>query len=196
MAKIIIPEVTENLDLEILDIVDKNNIIIGQETRENIHKNNLLHRSSHIFISYENLVFLQLRSANKRQFPNKWDSSAAGHLMLGEDYYTGAIRELKEELGIGPESTGSSEPILKTIDNKFDIRASEYTGFEFIKIYKLNFNTIPNITLGSAEITTGGWFDYNHINDWLKKHPENFAGCFDLIWQEYLKVNYCNTANY
>ena len=47
-------------------------------------------------------LFLQKRSPWKDKHPNKWDSSAAGHLDAGEDYETAARRELSEELGLSP----------------------------------------------------------------------------------------------
>lgn len=43
---------------------------------------------------------LQRRSASKKSDPNCWDISGAGHIRAGENIIDGAIRELKEELGV------------------------------------------------------------------------------------------------
>ena len=45
-------------------------------------------------------LLLQKRSATKKSHPNCWDISGAGHIRAGESVIEGAIRELKEELGI------------------------------------------------------------------------------------------------
>lgn len=45
-------------------------------------------------------LLLQKRSATKKSHPNFWDISGAGHIRAGETVTEGAIRELKEELGV------------------------------------------------------------------------------------------------
>ena len=45
-------------------------------------------------------ILLQKRNLNKDIQPGKWDTAVGGHLALGEDFETGARRELYEELGI------------------------------------------------------------------------------------------------
>ncbi len=46
---------------------------------------------------------MQKRSATKKSHPNCWDISGAGHIRAGESVIDGAIRELKEELGVEVE---------------------------------------------------------------------------------------------
>lgn len=169
---------------EYLDVVDSNNNVLYPAEKSAVHAQNLLHRASHIIVKYKNTVFLQLRCKSKQQFPNKWDVSCAGHVISGESYYSCATRELKEELGLIVNSHLSQ---LIEIDN---ITASAQTGFEFIKLYLVDYSHLdifPKLILQDTEITTGGWFEIGHITDWLKKHPDDFAGCFDLVWQSYLK---------
>ncbi len=166
---------------EILDIVDINNNIIGQASRLEIHKKNLMHRSAHIFVTHGNYVFLQLRSCHKKQFPNKWDTSAAGHVDSGETYIQAAIRELKEELAIDL----NTDHLSTKLEEVTDIPASKDNGFEFVKIFCINFTNKPEISLAIDEITCGGWFETNHISYWVKKHPEHFAGGFNEIWHNF-----------
>ncbi len=86
---------------EFLDVVDKNNKVIGKERRDIIHSNGLFHRGVNIFVfNSKGLVFLQKRSANKDICPSKWDLSAAETLKVGEKHKQAAVRCLKEELGI------------------------------------------------------------------------------------------------
>ena len=43
-------------------------------------------------------IILQKISKNKKKDAGKWNYSAAGHVLAGEDYPTAALRELEEEL--------------------------------------------------------------------------------------------------
>ena len=86
---------------EKLSIVDKNDNVIGEDTRENIHKKGLLHREIRVWVYNNNLdILFQRRSSNKDTFPNKLDASVGGHVDLGLGYEETAIKELKEETGI------------------------------------------------------------------------------------------------
>lgn len=167
---------------EILDIVDANNNIIGQASRQEVHEKNLMHRAAHVLIAHDGYIFLQLRSHEKKQFPNKWDISAAGHVESGETYIQTAIRELKEELAIDL----NIPHIINNLKEIGDIPASQANGFEFVKIFIINFPQKPDITIALDEITTGGWFKINHISHWIRHHPEQFAGGFDKIWDKFL----------
>lgn len=164
---------------EIIDIVDANNNIIGQASRQEVHEKGLKHRAAHIFVAHQEYIYLQLRSSQKRQFPNKWDISAAGHVDSGETYVETAIREVKEELNIDLNIAN----VISSLKDIGDIPASKDNGYEFIKIFYINFTEIPDIKLAPDEITTGGWFKINDITHWLSRHPEQFAGGFDRIWQ-------------
>tara|TARA_R110000868_G_scaffold91080_2_gene252646 strand:+ start:3801 stop:4322 length:522 start_codon:yes stop_codon:yes gene_type:complete len=167
----------EIIDHEIIDVVDDNNNVINQKSRSEVHKLNLKHRSAHIIvINNLNQIFIQLRSSNKKQFPNKWDISAAGHLDAGESYLKAAKRELLEELGI------------YITENKFqeigNIAASENNGFEFVKIYLVKYS--GDIKLEYSEIETGAWFDINILKKWSDDFPDKFSGGFADILNLYL----------
>lgn len=163
---------------EILDVVDDNNIVIDQKSKNEVHRLNLKHRTSHIFVVNNlNQIFMQLRAKNKKQFPSKWDISAAGHLDSGESYIEGAKRELFEELNI-------DLPFEKFIEIG-SLDAKEENGFEFVKIYKVNYS--GPIKLLYEEVETGAWFDIKILDKWIKDFPENFAGGFKEIFEIYLE---------
>jgi len=84
-----------------LNIVDENENIIGVDSRENIHKNGLLHREIHVwFYTPKDEIIFQLRSKNKDTFPNLLDATVGGHVELGSDYISTALKEMEEETGI------------------------------------------------------------------------------------------------
>ena len=89
--------------MEMLDIYDAAGNCIGQAPRKECHGNPaLLHHTSHVVVFHpeEPALLLQLRRKDKDIQPGKWDTAVGGHLDSGEDYLNGAVRELREELGL------------------------------------------------------------------------------------------------
>lgn len=87
---------------ELLDVLDENGNKTGEvETKEEIYKKGLWHRSVHIWIMNDNQELLvQKRNPFKKTYPNLWAVSSAGHVLAGEDSVESGLRELKEELDI------------------------------------------------------------------------------------------------
>ena len=89
--------------MEMLDIYDAAGNCIGQAPRKECHGNPaLLHHTSHVVVFHpeEPALLLQLRRKDKDIQPGKWDTAVGGHLDSGEDYLAGAVRELREDLGL------------------------------------------------------------------------------------------------
>lgn len=83
------------------DYVDEEDKVLGQATKERIEAEGLICRVSFIVLrNSENRLLLQQRSSNKRFYPLFWSGAAAGHLIAGESYEEGAVRELLEEMTI------------------------------------------------------------------------------------------------
>lgn len=89
-------------DEEVFEVVDTDGNVLGHATRREVHKNpSLLHRVVHVLVFDRNgNLLLQKRSQHKDIAPDRWDTSVGGHVNPGEDIYTAALREMKEELGI------------------------------------------------------------------------------------------------
>ena len=88
---------------ELFDIYDKNGNHIGTAPRRLCHGDpSLLHHTAHVVVIHPETgdILLQKRTLSKDIQPGKWDTAVGGHLALGEDFETGARRELAEELGI------------------------------------------------------------------------------------------------
>ena len=86
---------------EIVQIVDKNNIEIGQCTRAEMRCQKLIHRATYIFVqSSTGDLFIQKRTLTKDIYPGYWDVAAGGVVLAGESYDLSAHRELAEELGV------------------------------------------------------------------------------------------------
>ncbi len=86
--------------MEILDIVDINDNVIGTATRDEVYQKLLGHRIVHVLIfNSKNEMALQLRSRNVSFCPNHWSTAVGGHVQSGENYEEAALREYEEELG-------------------------------------------------------------------------------------------------
>ncbi|MDD4900745.1 MAG: NUDIX domain-containing protein [Patescibacteria group bacterium] len=125
----------------VLNIVNENDEIIGQETREKIHKSGLLHREIHIyFITPNKEIIFQHRAKDKDTFPNLLDATVGGHVEIGDSYEQTAIKETEEETGIKIKANDlifiskvkiySEDKMSKTINNVF--------RFQYAYVYRGN----------------------------------------------------------
>ena len=157
---------------EIFDVVDERDEVTGQSTRGEVHRLGLRHRAVHVLVfNRRGEVFLQKRSLKKDTFPGAWDSSTSGHLDSGEDYDAGAVRELREEIGLRVD-----QPPRRL----FKIAACQDTGQEFVWVYRLESE--GPLELHPEEIETGGWFAPERVTLWMAERPQDFADALLLIW--------------
>ena len=88
---------------EKLKIFDENKNEIGIADRVEVHKKGYWHETFQCWIEEISdgidYIYFQIRSDNKKDFPNLLDITAAGHLLANENVNDG-IREVEEELGI------------------------------------------------------------------------------------------------
>ena len=87
--------------MEIVDIVDKEDKIVGSAPKDDVKPPGLLSRVAFVILLNSNdELFLQQRKATKKTYPLYWSGSAAGHVQSGESYTEAALRETKEEIGV------------------------------------------------------------------------------------------------
>src|ERR1035437_3863166 len=88
----------------LLDIINENDVVIGQDTRENVHKKGLLHREIHVwFITPDGQMIFQHRAKDKDTYPDLLDATVGGHVEPGATYEETAIKEMEEETGLKAE---------------------------------------------------------------------------------------------
>lgn len=140
---------------ELLLTVNGLNNPIKPRFRDDIHANGYWHRTTHIWvINDKQQVLCQKRSLLKDTNPGKWESFFGGHLTPGQDYLEGAIKELKEELGIDLQKDNFHFfQIYKCISDK-----------EFQGIYYIEWNgVIDNLILEKEEIDQVKWFNISEL---------------------------------
>jgi isopentenyl-diphosphate delta-isomerase type 1 len=167
---------------EFLEVVDEGNQVIGVSSRDEIHEKGFRHRSVHIFIfNTKGDLYLQKRSPFKDQYPENWDTSAAGHTDPGESPLEAAQRELWEELGLKVELT-----------EVLEYPACRETGWEFVTLFTAQ--TDDPIHLNLEEATTGDYFTPGQLTQLLADPLQKIAPGFQVLYALW-QVKYYRQAN-
>jgi isopentenyldiphosphate isomerase len=140
---------------EIFDVVDEQDKVIGQASRQEVHSNpSLIHRVVHVLVfNPEGKLFLQKRSPFKDMQPGKWDTSVGGHVDAGESYEQAAIREMSEELGV----QGAKLVLLHTYLHRNPFES------EFVRSYQCYWD--GPFKLDPEEIEEGRFWSLKEIHD-------------------------------
>ena len=154
-----------------INVVDKERNIIGVKSRELVHLDGDWHETFQCwFIEQDEnsfYIYVQKRSANKKDFPLMYDITAAGHLLAGETVEDG-VREIKEELGIEVsideltflQAIPNSITLPNFIDNEISLvylyEVKEPLTFSFIDqeveaIMRLKLNDFEKLVCGEVK---------------------------------------------
>ncbi len=159
---------------EVFDVVDDNDEVLRQETRDVVHLEGLQHRAVHVFVfNKRKELLLQKRSRLKDVHPSVWDSSAAGHLNAGEGYKATAVRELDEEMGI-------TNTELQEVTH---IAPCANTGWEHVRLYLARYDGA--VRFPCSEVESIQWFSMDEICEWLEARPQDFATGFIHCWSAF-----------
>ena len=93
------------MDDELLDVVDRNDKVIGTINRKDyktlVDKKLGYIRFVELFIlNSKGQIYCPIRTGNKTIAPNGYDYGAAGHVSSGDDYSSTLIKETREELNL------------------------------------------------------------------------------------------------
>lgn len=151
--------------IEFLDIVDKDDNIIGTTSKEDIYKKSLGHRICHIIIfNNDGKMVLQKRSSKVSFCPDHWSAAVGGHVQSGETYEQAALREYEEELGVKSE--------LELVGK--DLYCTTNIPYKFLTTFKTSYGGQfnPDIEVVS-EVRSFDMEDIKKmISDGEKFHPE------------------------
>lgn len=148
-----------------MDVVDHNDLVLGQAPRPEIYKQQLCHRIVHVMVfNEEGKVVLQKRSANLSFAPDCWSTSAGGHVQTGENYEEAARREYEEELGV--------VSALELVGKDFYVAGN--SPKKFLGIFKTLHNGPFNYS--PEEVSEVAAFDFAELKQMIaageKFHPE------------------------
>ncbi len=156
---------------ELLDIVNDEDIVTGQERRSTVHELGLQHRGVHVFLfTQDGKMLVQKRSADRAASPSMLDCSVSEHVKAGESYLDAAIRGMQEEMGVDGIEI---KPLVKFKMNygvNDDEISTLYEGivepskvkFDPIEIEQIAYYSINEIKgMLSDESIFCGWFVQN-----------------------------------
>ena len=178
--------------MEYVDIFDKNNNATGEiKEKTRAHEDGNFHRTAHIWIINDKKeLLLQKRSATKKSHPNCWDISGAGHIRAGESIINGAIRELKEELGV--VATEEDFEYIATIKS---IKNPKNMEFQYVYLLKCN-KTIEEYTFEDDEVSEVKYVFYEELEKMVKErteglliHEDEYKKLFEYIRQNIMEEN-------
>ena len=173
---------------EFFDVLDEQGNTTGKiKARSQVHKDGDWHKAVHIWIvNDKDDVLLQKRSPNKDSYPNMWDISSAGHLTAGDDSLSGAIREIKEELGV--DILPSQLALIGTRKSSSKPSAS-FINNEFNDVYLLRLSLdLSKIQLQEEEVSEVKYIpidDFRHMiktrDKTLLRHDDEFEMLFHAL---------------
>lgn len=149
--------------IEFIDVLDEQNNIVRTVTKSEIYRSQLSHRVVHVMLVYGDQIFITKRSNQVRYLPGYYCSSAAGHVQSGESPQEGAIRELKEEIGL-------SGPIVFCEDFAF-VHEFRVQVSLFLKYYDPK---LDQLKLESSEVEQGQFINISEVlaMDQSAFHPQ------------------------
>lgn len=170
--------------MEYIDVFDENNNPIGEvKEKSQAHDDGNLHRTAHVWIiNDKNELLLQKRSASKKSHPNCWDISGAGHVKSGENVIDGAIRELKEELGVV-----AKEQELQYIATIKSTKNPKNMEFQYVYLLRCN-KKIDEYIFEDKEVSEVKYVWYEELEKMVEKeveglliHEEEYKSLFKYI---------------
>lgn len=165
---------------ELLDVVNDNDEVIGQEMRSVVHQQGLQHRGVHVFLFNEQgEMLIQKRSADRANSPSLLDCSVSEHVKAGESYLEAAIRGMKEEMGLeGVEisSRGKIQMEYGTNDNEISqIYEGKLNGslvhFDPVEIAEIQFMSLDDIRTGITQTPERFCYWFVQLMSWYFGHP-------------------------
>ena len=158
---------------EIIDIIDRNNNVIGSASVNTAHEQNLMHRVVGVFVFDANDGDLYFQTDNKY---GKLDIAVGGHVQKGETCEAAAQREMLEEIGL-------KEP-LQCISTFLpeNTRFNHYWSiYETIAPLGWKFKETEEVKkLGKKKILD--------IISLMESNPNLFTGGFKNVMKEFIRV--------
>ena len=118
-------------------------------------------------------ILFQKRSAIVDHNPNKWDSSAGGHINLDESPIEATVRESREEIG------ATVNP-----DKLVFVFSSQSFLYNFIAhIYLYEWTGSNEFSFDDTEVAEVRWVPVTDARDFIKNHVKSNLASLDWYWE-------------
>lgn len=163
---------------EVVAKVDDLDNIVGRCKRAELDLGTLHRECAVLITNPQKLILVQVRADN-----GKLDYSAAGHFGFDEDYLSGAVREVYEELGlvISPEKFNLVSK--HRIASKGTPNNNRFVSlFEVCGEYRL-----AEMKLDPTEVRAVNYYASNELIDMIKYEPGKMTGGFVVSLRMYFE---------
>jgi isopentenyl-diphosphate Delta-isomerase len=162
--------------MENVDIVDLNNQVLVQTSKQEAHEKGLLHRTVIAEVKDKKGNWILVKQSSSRQDAGQFVSPVGGHVTAGETEIDALKREAHEELGI---KDFTFKYIGKAIFNREILNRKENHYFIIYEIYSDN-----KIKL-NHESDSYQKFSVSELKQRLIKNPEIFGAAFHFIIEKF-----------
>lgn len=167
--------------MELIDVIDENNNLTGKtEDKDIVHAKGMYHREISVWIMNKNgEILLQKRAMSKKQHPGKW-SIVAGHIQAGETPLQGAIRETKEEVGIGVLEDELEAIVCKKEKVDFPEVQQYNNYFDYVYFLPVDYK-IEDYTIQIEELSEIRYITIEDFIKELKEESEKYVHGYDKL---------------
>jgi isopentenyldiphosphate isomerase len=152
---------------EMFDVVNDEDVVIGQERRSVVHRTGLLHRGVHVWLfAPDGKVLIQRRTEDRPSEPGALDCSVSEHVKAGEDYASAALRGLKEELGL------ESIDLKRVIKFKMQYGANDN---EISELFQGRLAAGVQVRFDPVEVDSVGFAEMDELHKWLDEGVRPFS---------------------
>ena len=145
---------------EWVDLVDRDNQVVGRALRQEVRQQNLLHRGIAVLVrNSRGQVYVHQRTASKDLFPALYDMFVGGVVGSGEDYLDAARREAHEELGVATDE----------LEFLFDHLYQGPLNYSWVRCYRVTWD--GPIVHQAEEIQWGEWMEESRLGQWIDEVP-------------------------
>jgi len=168
---------------ELLNTVDAAGNITGTATREQIHREGLLHREVDVwFYTPAGEIIFQRRSKTKNTFPGMLSPTVGGHVEIGQDWLTTAIKEISKESGL--ELTGNVLNLVTQFEIDCSDSATGMRNHALQRVYSYCYT--GNVVNLHAEAGKADGFEAWSVEKLIRLEPQQLEQfTFHLIPEHY-----------
>lgn len=158
--------------LEKVDIVDEQDNVLYQTTKQTAHKDGLLHRTVISEVKDSEGRWILVKQSSDRQDAGQYVSPVGGHIRAGETEIQVLQREALEGLGI---KDFDYKFIGKAIYNRYILGRQEN---HYFILYEIFSDQTPQLNHESESYKS---FTKEELKTRLKAYPQEFAAAFRFV---------------
>lgn len=164
--------------MELVDIINEQNEVLYQTSKDEAHQKGLLHRCiiAEVIDSQGNWTLV--KQASDRQDAGQFVSPVGGHIKAGENETEALAREALEEMGL---TSFTSKYIGKAILNREVIGRKE--NHLFI-LYEISTDQAPTLNHESVSFEK---FSLDQIKKEIRSNPAKFGQAFHFVFERFYR---------